>query len=200
MKKHSYGLLVVLLSGLLLGGCAKKEVVKTEEPVVPAAVAAPEAPPKAVPEPLQPAAPPPPAQDKTVVVQEQVVVPEQPQKAVAAETAQKIILETIHFDFDKSDLREPDREILTRNASILLDKLTSNITIAGHCDERGSTEYNLALGERRARSAMKYLVTLGVPDNRLSTISYGEEMPIDSGHDEEAWAKNRRAEFVYSGG
>ena len=70
------------------------------------------------------------------------------------------------------------------------------VRIEGHCDERGSDEYNLALGERRAKAAMNYLVTLGIADKRLSVISYGKEKPVDPGHDEAAWAKNRRAEFV----
>lgn len=194
MRNYSYGLLVVLCSAFLLGGCAKKEVVKAEEPVVPA-VASPEAPP-VVPEPP----PPPPVPTvKAEVVPEQVVTPEQPQKIVPPEPVQKITLETIHFDFDSSELREPDRNILTINAGILMNKLKGNVQVEGHCDERGSAEYNLALGERRARGAMKYLVTLGVPDDRLSIISYGKEKPIDPGHDEEAWAKNRRAEFVNMG-
>lgn len=189
MRKATFGLLVVMLSGMILGGCAKKEVVKAEEAVVPAVVAAPEAPPA-------PAPPPPPPPESAPVKAEVVPEPEPPQKAVVAEAVQKITLETIHFDFDEFDLREPDREILTKNAEILLNKIKSNVQIEGHCDERGSAEYNLALGERRARSAMNYLVTLGVPADRLSIISYGEEKPIDPGHDEEAWAKNRRAQFV----
>ncbi len=73
---------------------------------------------------------------------------------------------------------------------------TVKIQIEGHCDERGTAEYNLALGERRANSAKKYLVSLGIPADRLSTISYGKEMPLDPGHNEEAWAKNRRAHFI----
>ena len=188
MRNYTCGLLVVLFSGLMLGGCAKKEVVKAEEPVVPAAVTAPETTPP-VPE------PPPPAPMKADVVPEQVMEPEPPQKTVPAETAEKVALETIHFDFDKSDLREQDRTILSGNAGIITDKLKGSVQIEGHCDERGSAEYNLALGERRARSAMKYLVTVGVPEDRLSIISYGKEKPIDPGHDEEAWAKNRRAQF-----
>jgi peptidoglycan-associated lipoprotein len=71
-----------------------------------------------------------------------------------------------------------------------------NIQIAGHCDERGSDEYNLALGEKRAKAAMDYIVTLGIPASRLSTLSYGKEKPLDPGHDEAAWAKNRRDEFT----
>ena len=192
MRKQTYGLLVFMISAFILGGCANKESVKTEEPVTSVVVAAPEAPPPPVPEPL-----PPPV--KTEVVQEPVIIPAPQQKTISAETVEKVTLETIYFDFDKSDLREADREILTRNAGIMLGKLKANVQIEGHCDERGSAEYNLALGERRARSSMKYLVTLGVPAERLSIISYGKEKPADPGHNEEAWAKNRRAQFVNMG-
>ena len=192
MRKQTYGLLVFMIWAFILGGCANKESVKTEEPVVPAVVAAPEVPPPPVPEP-----PPPPV--KAEVVQEPVIIPAPQQKTISVEIVEKVTLETIYFDFDKSDLREADREILTRNAGIMLGKLKANVQIEGHCDERGSAEYNLALGERRARSSMKYLVTLGVAAERLSIISYGKEKPADQGHDEEAWAKNRRAQFVNMG-
>lgn len=203
MRNHLYCLLVVICSCFMFGGCAKSEVVKAEEPVVPVVVAAPE---EAKPAPEQPkseqlAQKPaePVAPVKVDVVPEPVKVPETPPKSVAAETVVKTALETIYFDFDKFDLREHDREILTRNAGLLLGVVKGKIQIEGHCDERGSAEYNLALGERRARSAMNYLVTLGVPAERLSIISYGEEKPVDPGHNEEAWAKNRRAEFVNMG-
>ncbi len=193
MRAYSCGFLFVLLTGFVLAGCAKKEVIKTEEPVVPAVVAAPAPPP--VPEPPRPA---PPEPAKSEPVPEQIVPAEPLQKPATAETAQTS-LENIYFDFDKSDLRDPDREILNRNAAILLKAPKSNVQIEGHCDERGSAEYNLALGERRASSAMNYLISLGVPAGRLSIISYGKEKPIDPGHDENAWAKNRRAQFVKSG-
>ncbi|MDD2734971.1 MAG: peptidoglycan-associated lipoprotein Pal [Desulfuromonadaceae bacterium] len=193
MKKSIGVLLVVQFLVMSLAGCAKKDTVKTEEPVTPAVTAAPE-PAQAVPAPVQPAPAPAPApqipETKTAVVLEPIIAKEPDKKAV---------LETIHFDFDKSDLREPDREILTKNAGIMMSGGTMDVLIEGHCDERGSAEYNLALGERRAGSAMKYLVTLGVPADRLSIISYGEEKPVDPGHDEDAWAKNRRAEFVITG-
>lgn len=195
MRKFICGLLVVIFSAVLLGGCAQKEAVKTEEQIVPAVTAVPEVEtPLVAPEPAQPS-----PTVKAEVVPEQVMTPEQTQKAAAAETEQKLILETIYFDFDKSDLREPDRDILTRNAGILMGKNKVNVEIEGHCDERGSAEYNIALGDRRARSAMQYLVTLGVSADRLSVISYGEENPVDPGRDEEAWAKNRRDEFVIMG-
>lgn len=105
-------------------------------------------------------------------------------------------LEPIHFAFDEFSLNETAREILSRNATWLKKYANVNIQIEGHCDERGSNEYNIALGERRAKSARDYLVFLGVETGRLSIISYGEEVPIDPGHSESAWAKNRRAEFV----
>jgi len=118
-------------------------------------------------------------------------------KPEAKEEAPKVTsLESIHFDFDKYNIRPPDREILARHAEWLKKNKNARITIEGHCDERGTVEYNLALGERRANAAKKYLVSLGVEAERIKTISYGKERPIDSRHNEEAWAKNRRAEFV----
>lgn len=104
-------------------------------------------------------------------------------------------LKDIHFEFDKYDLTAEARNILAENSKYLLQHPTVEIIIEGHCDERGSNEYNMALGEKRALSAKKYLEMLGVSADRMSTISYGEERPIDLGHNEEAWAKNRRAHF-----
>ncbi len=101
----------------------------------------------------------------------------------------------IHFDFDKADLRPEAREILKKKAEWLLDHKEYDLKIEGYCDERGTEEYNLALGQRRAESAKKYLIELGVSPDRIYTISYGEENPIDPRHCEEAWAKNRRDEF-----
>ena len=108
----------------------------------------------------------------------------------------EIYLAPIFFDFDKYDLRSGDREILKRNADQLVENPDATIRIEGHCDERGTVEYNLALGEKRARAAMQFLVDMGVDPSRLSIVSYGEEKPLDPGHDERAWAKNRRVEFV----
>ena len=105
-------------------------------------------------------------------------------------------LEDIHFDFDKFNLTTEARKILEQNADWLLKHEDCNLVIEGHCDERGTTEYNLALGERRANAAAKYLTDLGIDERRIETISYGEEYPLDPGHTEEAWAKNRRAHFV----
>ena len=117
--------------------------------------------------------------------------------AAVAKPAEAAGLETVYFDYDKSDLRQDSRNVLSKNADILLKaKNGMKIRIEGHCDERGSAEYNLALGERRAKSVQQYLLTLGVQADLLSTISYGKEKPDVQGSTEEAWAKNRRAEFV----
>lgn len=104
--------------------------------------------------------------------------------------------EDIHFQFDRYDLEPRAREILSDKAFFLKKYPAVKVLIEGHCDERGTSEYNLALGERRANSAKQYLIQLGISDRRITTVSYGEERPMDSGHDEEAWAKNRRAHFV----
>lgn len=106
------------------------------------------------------------------------------------------VIGDIFFDFDSSALSPEAQEQLKQNASWMQKNTRTSVTIEGHCDERGTDEYNIALGERRAEAAQNYLVTLGVSGNRLSTVSYGEEKPFDPGHNEEAWAKNRRGHFV----
>lgn len=104
--------------------------------------------------------------------------------------------EMVHFDFDKSDIRVDAAEVLKRKAAWLKDNGAVSILIEGHCDERGTDAYNLALGERRATASKKFLVALGLDPDRIDTISYGEERPLDPADNEEAWAKNRRAQFV----
>jgi len=115
---------------------------------------------------------------------------------IEGEILESKLLKDIHFDFDKYDIRSEDVEILKGNAALLLKNPRVKIQIEGHCDERGTVEYNLALGERRANSAKKYLISFGISADRISTISYGEEKPLDPGHHEEAWSKNRRAHFI----
>jgi peptidoglycan-associated lipoprotein len=105
-------------------------------------------------------------------------------------------LKDVYFDFDSSNLRADARDTLKANWEWLKSNSTAPIQIEGHCDERGTTEYNLALGSKRAQSVKDYLVTLGVSGDRLSTISYGEEVPACTEHSEECWQKNRRARFV----
>ena len=119
-------------------------------------------------------------------VQETLPPPEAPAKAILA---------PIYFDFDKSNLKPDATATLDKNAEWLSKNPTAKIRIEGNCDERGTNEYNMALGERRANSAKQYLLKLGVSADRLTTVSYGEEKPVDPGHDEAAWAKNRRDDF-----
>jgi len=107
-----------------------------------------------------------------------------------------INLEDIFFEFDKSTLTAEAQKTLTQKARWLKSNPNVNVIIEGHCDERGTNEYNLALGDRRAASTKGFLVDLGISPSRLITISYGEERPIIKGHNEEAWAKNRRAHFA----
>jgi peptidoglycan-associated lipoprotein len=102
----------------------------------------------------------------------------------------------IYFDFDRYNLREDAKADLKKNIAVMQQDENLKITIEGHCDERGTVEYNLALGERRSKSARDYMVSMGVKANRISTISYGKERPAAFGHDEDAWAKNRRDDFV----
>ncbi len=108
-------------------------------------------------------------------------------------------MQDAYFDYDKSDVRDDARETLTRDAtaikSILADFPNATIVVEGHCDERGSAEYNLGLGDRRASSAKDFLVQLGVPADKLKTISYGKERPVCTESNEACWQKNRRAHF-----
>jgi len=179
MRNGFKGMVVMLgMVALMAAGCAKEEVVKKDEPVV---------------------------QEQTVQKQQEPVKQVEPVKqpepkmeeAVVQKASEAISLETVYFDFDKSELRKDTMDVLAKNAEALLKKAAdAKIQIAGHCDERGSDEYNLALGDRRAKSVASYLKKLGVAESRISTISYGKEKPAVDGHDEAAWSKNRRAEFV----
>jgi len=111
-------------------------------------------------------------------------------------TTGNLALEDAFFDFDDFSLRQDAKSALEKDGKYLERNSGTKVVIEGHCDERGSVEYNLALGEKRARAAKDYLVSYGIPGARLTTISYGKERPFDSGHDESAWAKNRRAHVV----
>lgn len=172
MKKAVVGICL-----LLLLGCAKRELI-TEAPPAPS-----------------------PEVKERATVEEEPVVAEETLKPVKypgieGEVMETSLLKDIHFDFDRYDLRPDAKRILAENARVLMENPTWKVLIEGHCDERGSNEYNLALGEKRARAAMQYLTKLGISPGRLSIISYGEERPLDPRHNEEAWAKNRRCHFV----
>ena len=135
-------------------------------------------------------------------VGEPTVVPPEPVRDDAISSAslddlnKSSPLKPVFFELDSSDLNTAGQKALDENA-VLLKKYSSwTVTVEGHCDERGTAEYNLALGERRAITARTYLVSLGIPADRLRTVSYGKEFLFDPGHDESAFAKNRRAHFV----
>ncbi|MDZ4165260.1 MAG: peptidoglycan-associated lipoprotein Pal [Smithellaceae bacterium] len=109
---------------------------------------------------------------------------------------EKVELANVLFDFDKHSIRSDAKEILRHHAEWLLKQKNAKLVIEGHCDERGTNEYNLALGERRAQEVAKFLISQGIDKTRIKTISYGEEMPLDPAHNEQAWAINRRASFI----
>ncbi|MGE5218742.1 MAG: peptidoglycan-associated lipoprotein Pal [Chloroflexota bacterium] len=121
---------------------------------------------------------------------------EQLQKGTPVGTPPSSPLKDIYFDFDRYNLRADARSTLQGNADWLKQNPAASIQIEGHCDERGTADYNLALGAKRAQTAKDYLVTLGIDAKRLSTISYGQELPVCTEHNEECWQKNRHDRFV----
>jgi peptidoglycan-associated lipoprotein len=159
-----------LVTVLVLAGCSKhKEVAEPAPPPAPTTTT--ETPP-----------PPAPAPDGNTS--------EQPNKTVQDQLAD------VFYDYDSAELSSSAQSTLDANGKVLNDNAGTSITIEGHCDERGTVEYNLALGDRRAASAKDYLVRFGIPASRISTVSYGEERPFATGGDEAAFAQNRRAHFV----
>ena len=187
MTRKGIVLSVALAVALALaaGACGKK----------PAPVARPSPPPVSTATGTKPPAPPQPVAEPVPVPPEPV-----PEDAVGSKSLDDLNrdspLKPVFYELDSSDLSADAQATLQANAGVLKQYATWQITIEGHCDERGSAEYNLALGERRALTARDYLVSLGVPANRVRTVSYGKEFPFDPGHDEGAWSKNRRAHFV----
>ena len=182
-----WALVVVSITALLAAGCAKKQTVKSEGAQgAPGAAAGQAAPGESAvkespaPETAAPAMKPAPAQPPGVAVTEEKPSP----------------FDDVRFDFDKSEVKPEGRKTCQTVADYMKKHPSAKLMIEGHCDERGTPEYNMALGERRATAVMNYLVSLGVPKANLSTVSFGKEKPLDPGHNEEAWAKNRRAHFV----
>jgi peptidoglycan-associated lipoprotein len=146
------------------------------------------------------AAPPAAPGQKTVVAPEQkqeIVVKKEEGTAAAAAAPAAVVagVDPIYFDFDKYNIRPGDAEILNKDYA-WMQAHPGNVRIGGNCDERGTVEYNLALGQKRADAAKAYLVNLGADPSRLETVSYGKEKPVDPGHDEAAWAKNRRDDLI----
>jgi len=143
----------------------------------------------------RPPAPPEPVAEPTIVPPEPVR-DERISSASLDDLNRNSPLKPAFFEYDSSDLTSDAQRALNDNAGVLKQYPGWTVTIEGHCDERGTAEYNLALGERRAVAARAYLVSLGLPADRLRTVSYGKEFPFEPGHDEGAWSKNRRAHFV----
>lgn len=199
-------LLALTLIVVFIAGCGgNKEVLKEDSAQAPAMAA-----PTAEAKPVEQAAPAEtgkakfsvgePVLDKTTPAGDSATGAAQRQAEAAAVSAKELFeLADIRFDFDKFTLKDDAREILKKHAEWLNKHHDVNIVVEGHCDERGTAEYNLALGERRANAAAKFLVDMGIDAKRIKTLSYGEELPLDKGHDEDAWARNRRAHFDASG-
>jgi len=178
---------MILGMAIVFGGCAEtKTVTKKEETPVTRTEKRPDTVAEAKTEVVEPISP----------AVEGMEREEISRTASPVETAQTF--GDVHFDFDRYDIRPEDRTTLNGLADWLVRNSAASLLVEGHCDERGTDEYNLALGERRATAVKDYLAASGVDRARISTISYGEERPLDPGQNEEAWAKNRRGHFVLS--
>jgi peptidoglycan-associated lipoprotein len=168
LRKQWFIFIVIGLFALALGACAKKQTTQVETKPAPEV-----------------------AEQPAEAAEE---VTETPQEG--AVTTNIPVLGDVFFEFDKSKISEEGQQILHENAKQLMESGSLAIVIEGHCDERGTNAYNLALGEKRANAAKDYLVSLGVGAARIQTISYGEERPFDQGHSDASWVQNRRAHFV----
>jgi peptidoglycan-associated lipoprotein len=175
MKMKVYGLLIlILVSGLILGGCGCfQQRMKGEQ------------------------APPKPSEARVVAPEVKPTIPITQGPAAGGTTPASVVqLKDINFDFNKYNIREKDAAILKGDTAWFKTNTGKSVRIEGNCDERGTVEYNLALGQRRADSTKSFLMNLGVNGNLMQTVSYGKEKPICQEHNEECWAKNRNAHFV----
>ena len=179
----------LVVTSLALGSCAPKKP-PVARPLPPPPATTPDAPP--------PPAPPAPVAETPVVTAPPVVEDPMATRSID-ELNRESPMRIVYFGYDSAELSAEGRAALDANAAVLKKYPAWTVTIEGHCDERGTAEYNLALGERRAVAAQAYLVALGIPASRVKIVSYGKEFPFDPGHDEAAWAKNRRAHFVITG-
>lgn len=188
MKRNSKSLIVfVLLLTIVAVACkgkAKPPVARPQPPAMPTVDTA----------------PPPPVEPPQPIVEQPVSVPTMPPDDVTGKSIDDLNrdspLRPVFFLLDQNDVSAEGQQVLQANAAVLKKYPNMQVTIEGHCDERGTAEYNLALGERRALAARNYLVSLGIPGDRIKTVSYGKEFPFEAGHEEAAWSKNRRAHFV----
>lgn len=195
--KRLFNILSIMALGVMIASCAPKAVVKEE---ITATIEKP-------------------AQAQTVVVPDEKVAGEKvtaedlgsseakkggtkyaslsaDDEAISKKAEETGSLLAVHFEFDKHTIRDDDKGVLGKDASWLKVNASVKVRVEGHADERGEAEYNLALGEKRAVTVKAYLEAMGIGSDRLSTISYGTEKPVDPGHNEDAWGKNRRAEFT----
>ncbi len=188
MNRRTNSLMVVaVLMAVVVGACSKKTP----------PVARPMPPPAATNTNVPPPPPPPPPSP----VAELVPVPPMPvEDTIGSKSLDDLNrdspLKPMFYDLDSSEVSAEGQQVLQANAAVLKKYPTWQVTIEGHCDERGTAEYNLALGERRALAARTYLVSLGIPADKIKTVSYGKEFPFEAGKDDAAWTKNRRAHFV----
>ncbi len=196
MKKF-FVLILVLAVGLIFAGCAKKAVVQPEQPAAPQEI-------------VQKAVAPEPAEKKAETAKAEpakmeapVITKEEPKKAETIQAKEVVetkptmpAFENIHFDFDKYYIRDDAKPTLQSVSDWLVKDKSAKMLLEGHCDEWGTNEYNLALGERRAKSTRDYLMSSGVVKDRLDMISFGEERPLCKEQNKECWQKNRRVQFV----
>ncbi|HJU41513.1 MAG TPA: peptidoglycan-associated lipoprotein Pal [Vicinamibacterales bacterium] len=187
MRQSNKLMVLAVLITMTIGACAKKQP----------PVARPMPPPANTGTAMTNVPPPPPP---TPVTEPTISVPSIPEDSIAGMSIDDLNrdspLRPLFFELDSAEVSAEGQRLLQENAAIMKKYPTWQITIEGHCDERGTAEYNLALGERRALAAKTYLVSLGIPADKVKTVSYGKEFPFDPGHDDAAWAKNRRAHFV----
>jgi len=177
----------LLLAGLIISGCAKR-------PATTAATSAPAPAPRAAAPATAAPAPAAPAPGPSAAPAPATAAPTT--RPSPKEFTESAALKDVFFEFDKYDIRPEDTKTLDANATWLKSNADNLVLIEGHCDERGTNEYNLALGERRAKAAMNYLVSQGVQANRITIISYGKERPVCNEQNESCWSKNRRAHFL----
>jgi len=167
MARYKWLILALAIALVLVPACAKKQIAPVETPV-------------------EEVSPPP---IVSTPGDESSIVQEKPAEI-------DVLLEDVFFDFDKYTIGEEYKQTLAKDAGILMANSSKKLLVQGHCDERGTIEYNMALGEKRARAVVDFLTTYGVKPDRITWISYGEEKPFDTGHDESSWVKNRRAHLI----
>ncbi|MBY0494264.1 MAG: peptidoglycan-associated lipoprotein Pal [Cyanobacteria bacterium] len=188
MKKTQSLVILIVLLAVVIAACNKGNKPPVARPMPPPAVD---------PAGTSTGGPPPPPKP----VMEPVIVPPMPaEDTIGSKTLDDLNrdspLRPLYFELDSSDVSAEGQQVLQANAAVLKKYPGMQVTIEGHCDERGTAEYNLALGERRALAAKTYLVSLGISADKVKTVSYGKEFPFDAGHDDAAWKQNRRAHFV----